>query len=311
MMSALSILSALLWPCVVLGRSGRLLAVQRQKPRPFMVDTWGQWQLKRSDLDIFMHYMPEDNVVACGCGKCGSTSMWHFIYEKKFGHPWEYKGEPYAQEVTSERWEGKVIHEKDEVEQASIMDKAFSFALIRDPKERLISSWKSKVSCAGDVYGTDVLTRDFFTQRLLETAGNGPSSKVHCLSLEDFLAALQKVHQAQKERFLDRHFLPQTSGCFFKFPPEKWSMVATASDGEAFYTLAEKLGAQGAPAPYEHASTARVNVSERALALLDNVTAAEYEMLGQYLPEQHIIQPGVYLQSSANPSLSSFHLEED
>eukprot|EP00448_Togula_jolla_P005481 CAMPEP_0170593374 /NCGR_PEP_ID=MMETSP0224-20130122/13413_1 /TAXON_ID=285029 /ORGANISM="Togula jolla, Strain CCCM 725" /LENGTH=277 /DNA_ID=CAMNT_0010917321 /DNA_START=208 /DNA_END=1041 /DNA_ORIENTATION=+ len=277
-----------------------------------MVDTWGEWKLQRQDTNIFMHYMPEENLVACGCGKCGSTSMWHYIYEKKFGHPWNYTGEPYAQDVTSERWEGKVIHEKDMDNQSEIMKNAgFKFALVRDPKERLISSWKSKVACNGDLYGTDVGTREFFTQRLLETAGNGRSSKVPCLSLEDFLETLQKVHSNQKERFLDRHFLPQTEGCFSRFSPGNWSMIATISDPQAFSKLGEALGSYGNPAPYEHASTSQVQVTERSLELLNNITAKEYELLGDHLQPQKIVSAGVYMQMPNNDLnwFSDMHLD--
>mmetsp|Transcript_10289 Transcript_10289/g.23154 ORF Transcript_10289/g.23154 Transcript_10289/m.23154 type:complete len:242 (-) Transcript_10289:135-860(-) len=232
--------------------------------------------------------------------------MWHFIYEKSFGHPWNFTGEPFAQEVTSERWQGKVIHEKDEAKQAEIMNHAYSFALIRDPKERLISSWKSKVSCQPELYGTDVASRDFFVQRLLQTAGLGANADVPCLSLEDFLGAVAKVHSLGRERFLDRHFLPQTSGCFFKYPPEKWTKVATASDVEAFAELAEELGAPPAEAPpREHASTSSVSVSLKALELLDNITAAEYEVLGAYLPEQRVTTAGVYLQERGPDSEDS------
>mmetsp|Transcript_68754 Transcript_68754/g.149638 ORF Transcript_68754/g.149638 Transcript_68754/m.149638 type:complete len:311 (+) Transcript_68754:104-1036(+) len=300
MSTALALFSALVLPGVASG-----LNIKSERPPIMFQDRWGQWQLLRGELDIFMHHIPDHNVVACGCGKCGSTSMWNFIYEKEFGQVWPYKGDPYVQDVTSERWNGKVIHERDEEAQAEIMNKSFSFALIRDPKERLISSWKSKVACQGELYGTDVLTREFFTQRLLQTAGQGPSAKVPCLSLQQFLEALQKVFNLERERFLDRHFLPQSYGCFFKYPPEQWSVVATVRNNTAFDQLAGRFGARGGGLPYEHASTARVEVTPEALRLLDNITAAEYEMLGDYLPQQPIAQAGVYLEESMNDADAS------
>mmetsp|Transcript_10287 Transcript_10287/g.23148 ORF Transcript_10287/g.23148 Transcript_10287/m.23148 type:complete len:303 (+) Transcript_10287:68-976(+) len=279
----------------VLGLGG--LLQRKINPHATFVDKWGQWTLKRGDLNIFLHHMPQEDVVACGCGKCGSTSMWHFIYEKKFGHRWNYSGTPYVQDVTSSRWEGKVLHERYEKKQEEIMNKSFSFALIRDPKERLISAWKSKIACMGSRYGTDMGTRDYFTQQLLQAAGHSNYADQHCLSLEDFLKALQHAYALKNENFLDRHFLPQTAGCFSKFPPERWSMVAPITDSIAFSVLGERLGSTGAvAAPREHASRSKVEVSPRAMALLDDVTAPEYAILRNHLPMPRMTRQGIYLR---------------
>jgi len=285
------------------GRAHGLSRLRRQPLKlPALNDVSGESKLVPEEQYIFMHYMPEENLVACGCGKCGTTSMWSFIYERKFGQPWSYMDEPFVQEVTSERWHGKVLHETDEVVQHQIMAQVnLSFALVRDPKERLLSSWKSKLACEGELFGTDVPTRAYFTQRLLETAG-WHSPEVTCLSLGDFLEALKRVHELNRQQYLDRHFLPQSDGCFSRFPPEKWSMVTTVSNTEAFDVLAEKLGSSGGEVPYTHASTSKVAVSEEALALLDEVTASEYELLRDYLPYPKIRSAGVYVRTGTSSS---------
>jgi len=267
--------------------------------------------LTRGDADIFMHHMPEKDLVACGCGKCGSTAMWSLIYELTFRHPWNFSGMPYIQDVTSDRWEGKVIHESDETRQKTIMDRTFSFALIRDPKERLVSSWKSKVACRGDVFGTDTRDRNFLTQRLLQLAGTLHDDELQCLSLDDFLQALLKVHEQHLEMYLDRHFLPQSLGCFSKFSPEQWSMVASITDAEAFRALAERLGNHWESPQAVHASTSSVQVSPRALEILDTITRAEYDTLqGHLRPWSRITQAGLYLLQEGPAEVWSLSVEE-
>jgi len=71
-----------------------------------------------------------------------------------------------------------------------------SMAVIRDPKERIISSWKSKITCYDVEYHTDVGDRKKFVNELLNLAGlptafasglpdSDPESL--CLSLTEFL----------------------------------------------------------------------------------------------------------------------------
>merc|ERR1719379_1867238 len=92
--------------------------------------------------------------------------MMEYIYDQIFPSTWvdtwKGKGPPYVQDVLSERWKmnGNQVFRQvlDETKQDRIMKKAFSFALIRDPKERLVSAWKSKLACE-DWYGVDTYDR--------------------------------------------------------------------------------------------------------------------------------------------------------
>mmetsp|Transcript_34828 Transcript_34828/g.75964 ORF Transcript_34828/g.75964 Transcript_34828/m.75964 type:complete len:308 (-) Transcript_34828:119-1042(-) len=264
-------------------------------------DQWGEWWDKFTEREIFMHYLPEKKVVACGCGKCGSTSMWNFIYAGQFGHPWSYTGSPYVQDVLSERWEGKVEHLKNMTEQIAAMEEGFSFALIRDPKERLISAWKSKIAC-DTRFGTDTRERTFLTQRLLQTAEKEHAPEQNCMDLETFLDALQSAHQLGKQGFLDRHFLPQNEGCFSRFKPSRWSMVAAVDHSGAFAELGNRLG-NPAELPNKHASTSHVTISERAAELLTNVTAKEYEVLADFLPQASHVAVGASVLRRGAPKI--------
>jgi len=191
---------------------------------------FGKRQEKPRDYDdIFMRYMPKHNLVVCGCAKCGTSSLYEFIYKNEFQKDWKetYGGtSPYVHEVESDRWGDNFRMVSSAVKQADIMKSAYSFALIRDPRERLLSAWKSKIACGCggeqcDFY-TDVATRPFMVKTLVELAGANESATQEdgkCMDLDHFLRIISKIHQDGKARQLDRHFLPMGMGCFFDYPP--------------------------------------------------------------------------------------------
>lgn len=248
--------------------------------------------------DMFMHYMPDYNIVLCTCAKCGSTSLYEYAYELAFGKSWAstYNDTmPWAQDVLSERWENKIIIVNDTTEQDRIMETAYSFAVIRDPKERLISAWKSKLACDAS-YGVDVEDRSYFVhdengiswprgfvfgfQKIY-----GAEENISCLDFRMFLNGLVDIHLLGRSKFLDRHFLPQDEGCFSRHPASMWSRVTTISSQEAFDELAEQMGAQPLPMFWTHKSEKKISLADNVLDEMDFFTAKEYAMLGPYLPE--------------------------
>jgi len=253
--------------------------------------------------DIFMRYMPKYNVVMCGCGKCGSTSMLEYTYDQIFPatwrDTWKGHGPPYAQDVWSERWEGNFVKIDDQEAQEKIMDKAFSFALIRDPKERLISAWKSKLACE-NWYGVDLFDRAHYDGFWHQYRGfvaqiqrlRGQDENITCMPLEMFAEALVDIKKLGRFQYLDRHFLPQDLGCFYRFPPERWSKIATIRDPDAFNELAERFGSKNSSVYSMHGSPAKVMVTEKASRLLDEATADEYKMLRPYLKDASSIKVG-------------------
>lgn len=239
-----------------------------------------------------MHYMPRHELVVCGCGKCGTSSMYEYVYEKTFGHAWNYTWEPYIQTVTSGRWENRWQHITDRTQQMEIMEHAYSFALIRDPKERLISSWKSKLSC-GDDFGVDYDSATYVRNvRLLQ--GLPRNDSITCMSLDEFAESLLNIYEQGKLRQIDRHFLPQNYGCFDRFPPRKWSKLSTIEERHSFSPLASQIGATDEEAPHEHGSPNRILVSKRVADILDIVTKQEYDVIGAFLPRKSKIHSGVY-----------------
>merc|ERR1719343_159460 len=276
-------------------------------PKTKVVAPPGEWKrvyVNQQD-DIFMRYMPKQNIVMCGCGKCGSTSMLEYTYDQLFPSTWvdtwKGKGPPYVQEVLSEKWsiDGKQVFQQisDKKKQEQIMKKAFSFALIRDPKERLVSAWKSKLACE-NWYGVDLYDRAHYDGYWHQYRGfvaqvqrlRGQDENITCMSLEMFAEALLDIKKLGRSSYLDRHFLAQDLGCFYRFPPNKWTKVTTIKAEGGFQQLAKQLGSKNSTIYSMHGSPSRVMVTPRALQLLDEVTADEYKMLGPYLEEESPIK---------------------
>lgn len=246
-------------------------------------------------METFLRHMPKPNVVVCGCGKCGTSSMYDYIYNKSFGKAWPYGGsQPYIHSVTSDRWNStwRLVHEAPE--QGDVMNEAFTFAIIRDPQERLVSAWKSKLAC-GDNFHTDIATREWMTKELLKLSGSKAESFPKCLQLDQFLKTLEKVHQRHDAWQLDRHFLPQHLGCFYRFPPEEWSAVVTIEDPKALSSLSKQFGGNEDVPPVDHVSTAKVQVSAESATMLQRITYLEYKVFGEYLRRPSYVKGGVWV----------------
>jgi len=218
-------------------------------------------------------FIAEHGVAICACAKCGSTSLWHFIYKHLFGKDWEYEGPPWIQTTDSSRWQQKVTRiSSDQLANVT------KYALLRDPRKRLISSWKSKVSCDSSTWGTSEKYRNLVVPEIRRLAGQDYKQ---CMDLEEFLTTLNIIHQKGKARELDVHFLPQHFGCFRDLAPEKWDMVAPISDPSFAKALGKSLGNPNASMPQYHASSGgpALTISDKADALLKSVTESEYQAL--------------------------------
>lgn len=218
-------------------------------------------------------YLPEHDVAFCICAKCGCSSLYAWVYEQIFKKPWEYQDAPWVMATDSSRWHGKV----KKISASQLTNVKKKFAIIRDPQERLISSWKSKVSCENEKWGTDAPDRNVFVPSLAELAGLSDKT---CMDLEEFLQTLNTIHEQGKAPQLNPHFLPQQFGCFRDLAPGNWTMTAPISDPDLLQAFGGSLGVASKIFPHVHSSkTGELLISDRARDLLKNVTKSEYEAL--------------------------------
>lgn len=100
---------------------------------------------------------------------------------------------------------------------------------------------------------------------------------------------LKIIHENGNEWKLNAHFVPQQLGCFLNAPVNMWSLAAPISDPALQRALASAIGATGLRMPHVHSNKPGVwiRISERAQAILDNITRPEYDALKEALGGQN------------------------
>ena len=81
-------------------------------------------------------------VTVCTCTKCGSTSLWSTVYNLTHGKKWDFDGRPWIHNLNSTRWDKVKVNAG-----SPAFARDGPIALIQDPKERMVSAWKSKAQC--------------------------------------------------------------------------------------------------------------------------------------------------------------------
>ena len=262
----------------------------------------GAWQIMPAK-DATSHGVElNPTTYICACAKCGSTSLYSELFAIVHGRSFasmNYTGPPWIHELTNQKlWEN--IQAKRLVDDWPKYDdfkKHGSFALIRDPRERIVSAWKSKVSCVE----AEVPGHKRLVPHLLELAG--PIDNVTartdlgfpCMDLSDYLSVLSQIHTQGNEGLLDEHFRPQHLGCFKDIPPSMWTVVTTIADPNTRCSLKSVLlknsptnsldatDNSGCLMMKSHERKNNINLTDKDEVILDQITRREYEMLMQYL----------------------------
>jgi len=253
------------------------------------------WEVIPIKSSAAAHLKP---VTICTCAKCGSTSLWTELFAIVQGRSFasmNYTGPPWIHNLSNKKLWTNIQAEKKKNCSSDNFKEQDSFVLIRDPKERILSAWKSKVRC--DTH-EDIDDHIHLVPFLLNLAGSSNiTARVDsdrgfpCLDLSDFLAVLLQVHTQGKEGFLDAHFLPQHLGCFKYAPPSMWTVVTSISDPNARCSLKSVVMRSTDTSKVDtdcemmvsYNSTMLLNLTMEDEVILDKITIKEYEMFAQYL----------------------------
>ena len=248
-------------------------------------------------------YDKEKKIIVCVPPKSGSTSFWNWYYSIKFSKKWKYKDFPWIQDVTSIRWNDTMRYLTSRQEWSYFHQEkddkvAYSIAIIRDPKERLISSWKSKLACDVKKYKTDIHDRARMITSLLEllpdwneyNINGGKKLIPDCLKISHFLDVMLKITKSvtnlRQMSQINGHFRSQRSICFTKADPSLWNQVSLISNTTVIRELGQHLGIDINEHPLEHehkTAKVRVNLTPEDERKLDLITATDYKFLNKYL----------------------------
>lgn len=236
----------------------------------------------------------------CACAKCGSTSLYSELFAIVHGRSFasmNYKLWTIHNLTNQKLWKNIQAKRFDWPEYDEFK-KHGSFALIRDPRERLLSAWHDRVGCVEkENRGHKRLIRKF-----LKLAGPIDNVTVRtdlgfpCLDLSDYLSVLSQIHTQGNEGLLDIHLRPQHLGCFKDIPPSMWTVVTTIADPNTRCSLKSVLlknshntssDATDDSGCLMMKSNERksniVTLTNEDEVLLDQITRREYEMLTPYL----------------------------
>jgi len=240
----------------------------------------------------FLHFDEERTVTLCTCAKCGSTSLYKTLYSILHGKSWDFNDPPWVHRLDySQRWTN--VNASRTTRWNTTND---SIAFVRDPKERIISAWKSKVGCHDNADGD----RATIVPNLLDFAGmpidiaNNASQGGLCLDLSAFLQVLFHIHSQGKQGMVNVHFRPQHLHCFLHNSPSEWNIVTTIKSPDALCQLTSVIFGKDFNATSEsnggscammkaHATQAEYNLTAGDEAILDAITREEYDILGPYI----------------------------
>lgn len=246
---------------------------------------------KHKDLTASTNFQ---SATLCACAKCGSTSFWKEVFAITHGKSFastNYKGPPWVHNLSNKKlWTNIQAKKKTDWSNFKMQN---SFALIRDPKERLLSAWRDKVDC--DRKPSFVTN---FSVGLFELAGSSnitlrsAANGLPCLELSAYLQLLSQIHKQGKEGRLNNHFRPQHLGCFKDMPPSMWTFVATIGDPNSLcYLKSVLLGSSNTSAMGNDCQMVKThatkkesnNITSTDEIILEEITRKEYDMLEQYL----------------------------
>lgn len=246
----------------------------------------------------------------CLCPKCGTSSFYTKLYEVAHhtSVTYGYERTRWLWHLESPNWTNLDTRQKRQWSTPSHFSSEKSLVLIRDPKERLLSSWKSKVQCNADAVDTfdarlilpTLLDLAGFSHEILSYYNDNKGLETPCLDLSTFLLVMFQIHLQGKEGLANDHFRPQHLICFLHVGPEDWGEVTTIDDNNLTCKLEKMLGIADAVDDNgqvigcsetevmrkEHTTgdlSQYTTMTEVDEAILNAITEKEYEVLGPYL----------------------------
>lgn len=240
-----------------------------------------------ASLAFFKYTNPHTglSLTACACDKCGSTTLMSVLYNAIAAHP-----SSTVHQHNIRNWHEPGVH-------ATGQPGDVHFHVVRDPIERYISAWHSRLQCCNGTTTRACFSKHAVVQSLA-TMANRPH--VQCFTFTDFVDTLHSMHTKGKQGGLNPHLLPQDLACP---KPDQKAFVFRGDIAKvacALEALSPKYFARPIKVPLHHHSTTREaihNVSDvhgETLRRLCEVAAPEYKWLDWELPRpcarlQHVL----------------------
>lgn len=146
-----------------------------------------------TDRNADFKYVRRPDVLVVGMTKSGSTSFWNWMYRSMKGH--NYTCTAFVQSLNaSPCWgdDAYYLNWFNASEQLRLLKSPSTLrvALWRDPFGRAVSAWKSKVTCEGERFGTDVRNRERVVANLRV---NAALPGMTCMNITEYASTLDII----------------------------------------------------------------------------------------------------------------------
>ena len=188
---------------------------------------------------MFFYLFENKSLSVCTCAKCGSTSLFMTLY-------YAITGSNFTRPLIIHKyWLWGVQNVKPSNHYGDL-----HLIMTRDPVERYVSTYHSKIKCC-----EDNVTRcyndltDNLAPKLLNIAGF-PSKR--CMNFEEYVVVLEKIHKVNKVTLMNEHFLPQHLAC--PIPQLTPTLVFDVSMADKFFSRLRGYGMHPVQFYHEHST---------------------------------------------------------
>jgi hypothetical protein len=147
--------------------------------------------------------------------------------------------------------------------------------MTRDPVERYVSAFHSKVKCCSD--NKTRCYQDLGDDFVPGLSTLAKQQKRSCLNFDEYIGALESVHRQGKQHLLNDHFKPQTITCFV--PVGKPTLVFDVTAASAFFARLRGFKLHSPKFVHSH-STPRDKTYDTTR--LQALACPEYKFVDQY-----------------------------
>lgn len=244
----------------------------------------------------------DKSFTVCVPAKAGSTSFYKTLYKIIHGKEWNFKGSSWVGALdNSTKWTKIKATRQIKWTNFTQHHPPRSIALIRDPQNRILSSWKDKIQCGHRTHNPKenrdrvfgLLNLADLPSHLAQEYTDRKNNTGPCLDLSSFLYALFQVHSQGKDGRLDVHFRPQHLSCFLHAQPSRWDIISTIAAPGLACQLTTIVGTSNITQDecsldmkHVHATghiSTYANLTKEDKAMLDAITQEEYDLLAPYL----------------------------
>lgn len=227
-----------------------------------------KWRSLEDDYGKHMFYIPSAKVIITAFPKGGSSSLleWLFRVLNIPDTPGSYHEDS--------NWDGKITRLKDpEKRRKSIKESKHRVLIWRDPAERILSAWKSKLCSDSWNYGTDIEDREQLLPELFKTVRGVdlPKGKTS-LGFNEYLELMELIIR-HPGGGLNPHFQPFPYEVDFISYTEIWDIKAL-SDPNTTRNIRRILDTELVPAHRHKSSSVDKRVDKNRLTRINDIISA-------------------------------------